>query len=331
MGARVMIGPMAADGTGRGRLPTRRDLLRLAAAAVTAPLLAACDIRLEDDAPTIPGLQRKSVPDEAVLADLVRRTTALAQTAGRVPKPDESVGRFATLHQTQADVLRARLATAGVPNYVIDGAPETRTTTATAAVSAPPPATPKDLAAADAAVVAAVLPALSTVTAANRAVVASVLAACADAADQLGAPVAWPAADPLPPAAAVPLLEATWSAAYAFQVAAAQTGGDLRKRAGDTHTALRSRARELAAMAGSSAPTEPLGYALPFPVTNAEEAARLAGEVLTSLVAGGLAPLTTLPEGSTATTTLVRMLVAAQALGRRWGVAAVPFPGQAYP
>jgi hypothetical protein len=44
-----------------------------------------------------------------------------------------------------------------------------------------------------------------------------------------------------------------------------------------------------------------------------------------------LAPLATLPEGSTATTTLVRLLVGAQRLGRTWGVAPVPFPGQAYP
>ncbi|HEU4999928.1 MAG TPA: DUF4439 domain-containing protein [Lapillicoccus sp.] len=331
---------MAAEGTERGRAPARRDLLRFVAVAAAVPVLAACNIRLEDDAPTLPLLQRKSVPDEAVLVDLVRRTTALAQTAGRIPKPDESVGRFATLHQTQADVLRSRLNTAGVPNHVIDGTPETPetpetpktpTTTATAAVSAPPAATPEDLAAAEGALVTAVLPALPTVTAANRAVVASVVAACGAAADQLGAPVAWPAADPLPPAAAVPLLDGTWSAAYAFQVAAAQTSGDLRKRATDTHTDLRTRATELREMAGPSAPTEPLGYALPFPVTTPEAATRLAGQVLTTLVAGGLAPLGTLPEGSSATTTLVRLLVAAQGLGRRWGVAPVPFPGQAYP
>ncbi|HEU4331649.1 MAG TPA: DUF4439 domain-containing protein [Lapillicoccus sp.] len=322
---------MAAEGTRRGRALTRRDLLRVAGLAAAAPLLAACDIRLEDDAPTLPLLQRKSVPDEAVLADLVRRTTALAQMAGRIPNPDEAVGRFATLHQTQADVLRSRLTTAGVPNHVIDGTSETATTSSTAAVSAPPAATPQDLAAAENALVAAVLPALPTVTAANRAVVASVLAASGAAADQLGAPVAWTAADPLPPAAAVPLLDGTWSAAYAFQVAAAQTGGDLRKQATDTHTDLRRRASELGAMAGPSAPTEPLGYALPFPVATPEDATRLAGQVLTTLVAGGLAPLATLPVGSTATTTLVRLLVGAQVLGRRWGVAPVPFPGQAYP
>jgi hypothetical protein len=84
-------------------------------------------------------------------------------------------------------------------------------------------------------------------------------------------------------------------------------------------------------MVGSAAPPDPLGYALPFPITAPDGAARLANQVLTTLVAGGLAPLASLPDDSTATTTLVRLLVGAQHLGRSWGVAAVPFPGQAYP
>ncbi len=327
---------MAAEGTRRGSLPTRRELLRTAAlTTVVAPLLAACDIRLEDDAPTLPLIQRKSVPDEAVLVDLVRRTTALAQAAGRVPNPNDAVSRLANIHQTQADVLRSRLTTAGVPNHVIDGSTASATTASTtaptAAVSAPPQTTPQDVAAAETALVAAVLPALPTVTAANRAVVASVVASCGAAAELLGATVPWPAADALPPAAAVPLLDGTRSAAYAFQVVAAQTGGDQRAVAEGTHTDLDSRATELAGMAGSSAPVGPLGYALPYPVTAPDVATRLAGQVLTTLVAGGLAPLATLPEGSTATTTLVRLLVDAQRLGRTWGVAPVPFPGQAYP
>ena len=113
---------MAAEGTGHGHTPTRRAVLRTAAlAGIAAPLLAACDVRLEDDAPTIPLLQRKSVPDEAVLVDLVRRTAALAQTAGRVANPTDTVGRLASLHQTQTSVVRARLTSAGVPNHVIDG------------------------------------------------------------------------------------------------------------------------------------------------------------------------------------------------------------------
>lgn len=322
---------MAAEGTGHGHTPTRRAVLRTASlAGLVAPLLAACNVRLEDDAPTIPLLQRKSVPDEATLVDLVRRTTALAQTAGRVAKPTDAVGRLAGLHETQAGVVRARLTSAGVPNHVIDD-PTISSTTSTAAVSAPPTASAQDLAAAESALVAAMLPVLPTVTAENRAVVASVVACCGAAVELLGAAVTWPTADPLPPSAAVPLLDGTRSAAYAFQVVAAQTGGNLRAVATGTHTDLSARATELLAMAGSSAPPEPLGYALPFPVTAPDVATRLANQVLTTLVAGGLAPLATLPEGSSATTTLVRLLVGAQRLGRGWGVAPVPFPGQAYP
>jgi hypothetical protein len=99
----------------------------------------------------------------------------------------------------------------------------------------------------------------------------------------------------------------------------------------NTHTDLTTRAAELLAMAGSSAPPDPLGYALPFPVTGPDVAARLASQVLTTLVAGGLEPVATLPDDSTASTTLVRLLVGAQRLGRSWGVPPVPFPGQAYP
>jgi hypothetical protein len=326
-----MIGAMVAEGTGCGPAPTRRALLHTAGlVAMAAPLLAACNIRLEDDAPPFPLLPRKSVPDEAVLVDLVRRTTALAQAAGRVPKPTKAVAGLSSLHQTQADVLRARLSSAGVPNHVIDGT-STASTTSTAAVSAPPAATVGDVAAGETALVSATLPALPTVTAENRAVVASVVASCGAAAELLGATITWPAADPLPREAAVPLLEATRSAAYAFQVVAAQTGGDQRQVAVSTHTDLASWASELLRMAGSAAPPDPLGYALPFPVTGPDAAGKLANQVLTTLVAGGLAPLSEVPDGSTATTTLVRLLVGAQRLGRSWGVAPVPFPGQAYP
>jgi Domain of unknown function (DUF4439) len=328
-GTRVMIGAMAAEGTGCGPAPTRRALIRAAVlTAVGASLVAACNIRLEDDAPAIPLLPRKSVPDEAVLVDLVRRTTALAQAAGRVPKPTKAVAGLSSLHQTQADVLRARLTSAGVPNHVIDG---TSTATSTAAVSAPPSAAVGDVAAGESALVTALLPALPTVTAQNRAIVASVVASCGAAVELLGATISWPAADPLPAEAAVPMLEANRSAAYAFQVIAAQTSGDQRKVAVSTHADLTARTAELLGMAGSSAPRDPLGYALPFPVTGSDAAMKLANQVLTTVVAGGLAPVNELPDGSTATTTLVRLLVGAQRLGRSWGVAPVPFPGQTYP
>ena len=242
---------MAAEGTRRGSLPTRRELLRTAAlATVVAPLLAACDIRLEDDAPTLPLLQRKSVPDEAVLVDLVRRTTALAQAAGRVPNPNDAVSRLATVHQTQADVLRSRLTAAGVPNHVIDGP----TTTATTRRRRPPrprsahrrrrprrtsrPPRPPSSPRCSRPCRPSPRP---TGPSSRRSSPRRVRPRSCS-----GATVPWPTADPLPPAAAVPLLDGTRSAAYAFQVVAAQTGGDQRAVAEGTHTDLTSRATELA-------------------------------------------------------------------------------------
>ena len=100
-----------------------------------------------------------------------------------------------------------------------------------------------------------------------------VAAACATAAEQLGATLTWPAADPLPPAAAEALLADTRAAVYAMQVVAAQTGGDQRSRALTTRTQLDAREAQLLALAGASATPAPLGYALPFPVTDADAAA----------------------------------------------------------
>ena len=336
-----MIGAMAGEGDGAAlaspRLLGRRDLLRLASLVALPPVLvtAGCDIRLEDDAPALPLLQRKSVPDEAVLIAAARRTTALGQLAGRVPDPSASVSQLGALHRTQAEVLRARLVSAGVPNHVIDdpgpAGSSSPAPTATAAVSAPPGATAADLGGAEAAATAALLPALASVTLANRAILVSVTTACATAADQLGAAVAWPTVDPLPPTAAVALLDDTRAAAYALVVVAAQSSGDQRARALTTHTQLSAREAELVTLAGAAAPPAPLGYALPFPVADGDAAMRLATQVLTTLVAGGLGPLGSLPVGSLAVVPLVRLLVGAAAIARPWGVGPVPFPGLVYP
>ncbi|MDQ6715049.1 MAG: DUF4439 domain-containing protein [Actinomycetota bacterium] len=293
--------------------------------------LSGCDIRLEDDAPSLPLLSRKSIPDEAVLIDAVRRTGALAQLAGRVANPAEAVTNLGRLHRTQADVLRGRLTSRGVPNHVIDTPTASTTTSATAAVSAPPTATAADLVAAETATVAALLPRLGAVTAANLSVLTSVTAFCAAAVEQLGGTLTWPASDPLPPASAGRLLDDTRAAEYAFQVVAAQTTGPTRGAALATATELGVRESELVAMVGAAAAPAPLGYALPFPVTTPETAARLAAQVLSSLVAGGLAPVASLAAGSSAVATVVRLEATAQHLGGGWGVASVPFPGMTYP
>ncbi len=311
----------------------RRRGLLLAAAATAA--LAGCSIRLEDDAPSLPLLQRKSMPDEKELIAGFTLATSLTQMAGRIPGAPALVSQLSGIHETQAKVLHALLARGGVPDHDIQSTAATgtaTTATATAAVSAPPPASVQLLAGTEATAVApAALAGVAAATAANRMVLTAIAAQRACAVAVLGTTVAWPTADPLPPAAAAGLLDATRSVAYAFEVVAAQLGADARPAALDTLSQLRARERDLSSMAGESAASVPLGYTLPFAVTTPELARSLAGVVLTQLVAGGLGPVPTLPSTGTALTVLVRLQAEAQSLAHGWGVAMVPFPGMAYP
>ncbi len=72
----------SAAGASAPGLPSRRTVLRagsrLAAVAATAAL-GGCGIRLQDDAPNLPLLQRRSIPDEAALIDEFHRATSLTR------------------------------------------------------------------------------------------------------------------------------------------------------------------------------------------------------------------------------------------------------------
>ena len=333
----------SAAGASAPGLPSRRTVLRagsrLAAVAATAAL-GGCGIRLQDDAPNLPLLQRRSIPDEAALIDEFHRATSLSQMAGRIPLPTALVTQLTRIHATQAQVVHGLLSRGGVPDHVITAAAPTSpaaaaattTTTGTAAVSAPPPATVAQLTAAEAAAISAeVLAGVAGATGANRSVLASVAAQRASAAGLLGGIVTWSDADPLAPPTAARLLEATRPVVYAFEVVAAQLAVDQRPPALVTLAALRVREGELTAAAGASAAADPLGYALPYPVTSPDLARRLAGEVLTRLVDGGLELVPVLPAGSTSLTAVVRLLAQAQSLAHGWGATPAPFPGMDYP
>ncbi len=313
----------------------RRRGLLLAAAATAA--LAGCSIRLEDDAPSLPLLQRKSMPDEKELIAGLTLATSLTQMAGRIPGAPALVTQLNGIHDAQAKVLHDLLTRGGVPEHVIESATTTATSgtssrTPAAAVSAPPPATVQALAAAEVTALApGSLSLVAGATTANRTLLTAIAAQRALAGGLLGSTVTWPATDPLPPASAGGLLDATRPVAYAFEIIAAQLGADARPVALGTLATLRARERELVTMAGTSAAPEPLGYALPFAVTTPELARRLAGVVLPELVARGLDPVSGLPAASSAVTTVVRLQAQAQSLAHQWGVPMVPFPGMAYP
>lgn len=357
-GVRDMIGRMPSDAPpGRGR-PSRRTILGAAArvsGAAGIGLLSGCGIRFGGPDPDPRTARpRQRVPDEQVLLTAFHDASRLARGAAALAPATDLTRRLDALHRTQSLVLRDALRRAGVPDQVVTATVPTPGVTPTpgatptpggtpapgstpsSSASGPsrssPPTTPAQLAAAEAsALTSPALDVLARTTTPHRPTLTAVAACRAAATTALGSTVTWPASDALPAAETLTLLDATRAVAYGFEIVAAHLQGAARAGALTTLQQVRQRESALVTTAGAAAPPEPLGYDLPFPVTTADEARRLATVVLTGLVARGLDPLTTLPMGSRAIGAVVRLQAEAVTLGTPWGVAVTPFPGMTYP
>jgi hypothetical protein len=346
---------MPQDDPGMPSCPSRRGVLTLGFGAVAAMTLAACGIRLEDDAPRIPLIPtRQPIPGESFLLslwqhsdDLAARATSLGGLATGLP------ARLAALHRRQVTVLESELLRLGVPRKVLDTAAATPSVTTTGTASAPAAGTattgatapsgsptgsataapsvkgPKGLAADEASDLGpTAVASLATVPSAAIPLVGSVLAQRAAAATMLGAPATWPEPSWSAPSLAASYLDSTRAAVYAFEVVAAQSpAGAQHTLALATLAALESRSQDQESLAGSSAGPPDLGYPLPFPVTTGAAAHKLAAQVLTELRAsiardlgstgGDLGPL-----GA-----LVQWLADTEVLASQWGVKLSAFPG----
>jgi hypothetical protein len=128
-----------------------------------------------------------------------------------------------------------------------------------------------------------------------------------------------------------PVLEATRSAAYGFEVVAAQSSRSRAALAAATLRTLRTLAAEQAAALGDAAPPPALGYPLPFPVSNASSAVRLARHLATGLRAayGAALPALTTSAPEASFSHLPWWLGRAEVLAERWGLDLEPFPGLA--
>lgn len=133
--------------------------------------------------------------------------------------------------------------------------------------------------------------------------------------------------DPVAGAAVEALAASTAAAAYLFEVVSARSGGAQRTRSDATLEVLRRlRADQVA---GGSVPEGTIGHPLPFPVTTAADAARLAREVVLTLRAGYGEHLGALAasESGAGIAAATRWLGTVEVQAHRWGVALVPFPG----
>jgi hypothetical protein len=340
--------------------PTRRSVLGVLGLAVAAVPLAACGIRLEDDAPRLPLIPtREPVPGEAFLLglwlgsiDLAEEAAALGGAASALP------ARLAALHREQADVFRTLLRTAGVPDAAVSDAEQRHATAAPSSSSAPPSSSAASSSPASggsatsraptttAPTATSTAPSRSTLAAAELAVLsaesfaalgalgaetvttsAAALAQRATAATLLGQAPTWPTQEAVSPTLAAAALEATRAAVYGLEVVAAQSSDAQRRLATTTLGTLRARASRLQSLAGDSAGPPPLGYPLPFAATGAASARRLAQHVLSGLRAAHAAAAATPagdPSGLAAT---VQWLTEAEGLCHRWGLPLKPFPG----
>jgi uncharacterized protein DUF4439 len=301
----------------------------MAGVVVTVLSASGCGIRLEDDAPRIPLVPtRTPVPAEAELVRLTRGTAALADLAATVP--GQLAADLAALHRRQHSVLRSALVAQGVPAATLDAPPSTSPSASPSgspAPSASPPRTsPAALAAAEAASAAqaasfaGVAPDLAPTVAAlhaQRYAAATLLT---------GRPPTVPG-DPVGGRPAGILATSTSAAAYFLEVVSARSAGAQRARATTTLLALRALLADQ--QAGGARPDVALGHPLPFPVSSAANAARLARESLTSLRAGygeQLGPVVASDRGP-GMAALTRWLGTVEVEAHRWGVALEPFPG----
>ena len=332
---------MPEEAAGAPPLPTRRRLLglgvQLGAGALVAASLSGCGIRLEDDAPRVPGLPtRRPAPGEAYLLTLRRHSTDLAAEAralGGAPKGLPA--RLAVLHARQAAVLETELLRMGVPRSILD-APEPTATPGTSATASGSTGTgstgtagPAALAASEATDLGpSAIEALAGVGAARIPLAGALLAQRASAATLLGDPAVWPDPTWSEPSLAASYLENTRAAAYAFEVVAAQSPkGAQRTLALSTLVTLRAREGQQEALAGASATAPALGYPLPFSVTTPAAARTLAVTVLTDLRAAVARELASSGGDVGPLGAVVQWLADTEVLASRWGVALAPFPG----
>ncbi len=304
---------------------SRRSLLvALAAGSVTA--LSGCGVQLEEGAPSIPLVPtRVPMKDEKALLAVLRRTESLQLLAGAAGGPSTSMaGRLLAIHATQVAVIARVLRDGGVPQSLVAPTPTSAPPTATT-----PPTQPlapgASLSAAEGDSVGAV--ALADFATDHVALIGSMLAQRIASVTLLSGTT-----PPLLPSGpegveAVPLLEATRATVYGFEIVAAQIDSLGRALAMSTLASLRRRVTDLQTLAGPTVAPPPLGYELPFPVTDSRSARRLGRQLLEALLTAHAAALEPATGQTTALAALVQWLGATEVIATRWGAPLAAFPG----
>lgn len=251
------------------RTTLRRRALLVAALAGSLAGLTSCGIRLESDAPHIPGLKEEGPPaDQAVL----RTVLTTVETAVRAATGDSApwATKLARVHAAQRTRLVAVMATQGMTPAPT---PTVSPATTVSAVALP---TFEAGAARD-------IGALAGLTTRNLPMAAAIGVTHHAAASVLGRTVRVAGGSvPKPPQAAA-ILPSLQAATYALEMIVAKTPLKSRKRAETTVATLHAARAAWQASLGNDAPLQPDGYSLPVQPTTDASRTKLARLVLTDL------------------------------------------------
>ena len=321
----------------KSRMPTswsRRSLLvALAAGSVTA--LSGCRVQREEGDPRVALTPtRVSMKDEKALLAVLGRTVSLTSLTKAVGgAPNSVTRRLGAVHATQVEVIASLLRDGGVPESLIDASRSANPTTPAASASASASTSPTRLSPTRAAALSAaehssmsdVVP--DSLSRAHIALIGSLLAQRTAAVALIGGRAAHAVPSGLKGAEAVRLLAAARASVYGFEIVAAQIDNSGRALAVSTLASLETRTSELQTVVGSTGAPRPLGYELPFPVTNTRSARRLALHLLAALLASQAAALGPATGDRDALAGIVQWLGSTEAAACRWGAPLAAFPG----
>jgi len=304
-------------------------LVALAAGSVTA--LSGCRVQREEGDPRVPlAPTRVPMKDEKALLAVLGRTVSLTSLTKAVGGAPSSVTRrLGAVHAIQVEVIASLLRDGGVPESLIDASRSANPTTPAASASTSPtrlsPTRAAALFAAEHSSMRDVVPA--SLSRAHIALIGSLLAQRTAAVALFGGRAAHAVPSGLKGAEAVRLLAAARASVYGFEIVAAQVDNSGRALAMSTLASLETRTSELQTVVGSTGAPRPLGYELPFPVTNTRSARRLALHLLEALLASQAAALGPATGDRDALAGIVQWLGSTEAAACRWGAPLAAFPG----
>lgn len=293
-------------------MTTRRALLIAGVALPLGGSLTGCSVRLERDAPRIPGVPTQAPPtDRALLQSAIARLRAVTAAAEGVD------GTIAARHHAQLDRLIAVAASDGI----------TAPVTPSPGVAATPAVPSKAAAAAleSAQLAPAWLRQVAGADDRHRPMLAAVLASQQGAARTLGG-TPLPVRTGLGATDALVVLRRYWVATYAAEQLVARTAPKQRRLLSGLLTTLYAERSRLTGEAGPARPTEPLTFVLPSRAADPTAARNIMGPLLADIVTA-CASVSSTGSRPASITRLTQLWGDAATLAASWGSPPAPFLG----